>query len=139
MKSRLAGICIAAAVLVGCVAIPASSAGATNYRGVQKIANSLDKTYAQIKSELNSPTASTNTLDGLFLQYSNECILFAAYGSTNGSQVALDILNVAKIGNGWAWIGYITLNTNSSMSSWRAANVALSNAEAKFAKDVRAE
>jgi hypothetical protein len=134
MKIKITLAALAATTVLA--VIPMTSAGATNYKGIEKVAKTLDSIYAQVRKDLGN-RSSTDTINALFVKYSNECILLASYGSRNNSQVSLDILNVAKIGNAWAWTGYYTLNTpNVGMSLWKQANNRLNAAESKFAKDV---
>ena len=116
---------------------PLTQAGANNYRGITASAAALDTTYAQIRTDLGN-RSSTDALDALFITYSGECVLFATYGSRNGSRVQLDIFNIARIGDGWAWAGYLALNSNGAgMSLWTQANKALANAENQFSRDVK--
>ena len=116
---------------------PLMQAGAQNLKGVRAAAVALDTTYAQIRTDLGNGS-STDAISALFITYSGECVVFATYGSRYGSKVQLDILNIAKVGDGWAWAGYLALNSGGAgMSQWRQANKALTNAENQFSRDVR--
>ena len=115
---------------------PMAQAGANNLTGMSASATALDKTYTRIDTDLGNGS-STSTIGGLFINFSDECVWFATYGSRYGSQVQRDILNVARIGNGWAWSGYILISTNRGFNIFKKANIALSAALAKLDYDVK--
>ena len=133
-KVARAAACIGIMASIGLMPM---AAGASNFKGILNAATALDKTSAQIWTDLGNGS-SNDTISALFITYSGECVLFATYGARYGSKLQLDILNVAKIGNGWAWTGYFTLNTPGvGVAAWKQASKDLFNVENQFARDVR--
>jgi hypothetical protein len=124
-------VAILTTVLVG--VLPAN---ATSNR--TRLANSfgaLQADYNQIVAGLQSGNE-TKAETG-FIKFSRDCIPLATFETSFSQTINDDIFNVAQIGNGWAWVGYITLTTNSGVSSFQSQTTRLTKAMTKFANDLK--
>ena len=117
---------------------PLMQAGASGYGSLATTTVAMDATYKAIYKDLGSNSVPVTTDEALFRKYSAECVdlAYLSKGIKN-DQARNDFVNVAVIGNGWAWAGYVAISTGSNMTSWKSANVALATAFHKLSLDVR--
>jgi len=127
----ISSVVLLTSLLVG--VIPAS---ATSNR--TRLANSfkaLQSDYNQIVAGVQA--GNETKAEAGFIKFSRDCIPLATFETSFSQTINDDIFAVAQIGNGWAWIGYITLTTNSDASSFQTQTARLTKAMGKLAKDLR--
>ena len=103
-----------------------------------RLANSfsaLQSDYNQIVSGVQ--TGNETKAEAGFVKFSRDCIPLATFETSFSKTINEDIFAVAQIGNGWAWVGYITLTTNSDASAFQTQTARLTKAMNKFAKDLK--
>jgi len=94
----------------------------------------LEKDYNQIEAAIRANN-STNAEPGL-IAFSRDCIPLATFETSFNATISADIYSVAELGNAWAWIGYITVDSNSAVGPFKTETTRLTNALDKFTRDL---
>jgi len=96
--------------------------------------SALENDYSHIKAAVNANN--TNNAKSGFITFSRDCIPLATFETSFNATISADIFSIARLGNAWAWIGYITLTTNSSAATFGTESSRLAAAIAKFDRDL---
>ncbi len=131
--------CGASLILVGTMTgtliVNTSSAGAASNRThLLNAWTALENDYKQIVAAIKANN--TTNAEAGFIAYSRDCIPLATFETSFNSTISSDIFSIARLGNAWAWIGYITLVSNSGAGTFRTETTRLVNAITKFNSDL---
>jgi hypothetical protein len=113
--------------------LPASAT--SNRVQLAKSWDALIGDYNQIISGLQS--GNETKAEAGFIKFSRDCIPLATFETSFSYTINQDIFAVAQLGNAWAWVGYITLTTNSGVSAFQTQTNRLKVAMEKFARDLK--
>jgi len=134
LTMRSAGIVMAATMVVISV-LDCGPAGATSNRTqLVKAWTALQGDFNQVQAGLNTNNATK--AETAFYDFSRDCIPLATFETSFSTTINADIFSVAQLGNAWAWMGYITLSTNSSVGPFKTETSRLTTALTKFTHDL---
>lgn len=122
-------------MVISTLLFTAGSAGATSNKShLQAAWSALEHDYKNIlaATRANNATAAESG----FIAYSRDCIPLATFETSFSKAINADIFSIARLGNAWAWVGYITLTTNSSANTFRTETSRLTAAITKFTHDL---
>lgn len=131
--------CTATLFIAGTIVFPlamdSGPASASSNRTHLLIAwKALENDYNHIEAAINA-NSTTNAESG-FIDYSRDCIPLATFETSFSPTINADIFSIAQLGNAWAWIGYITIDSNSGVSTFKTETVKLTAAIDKFNRDL---
>jgi hypothetical protein len=124
----------AAVMCLSLVMIAGPSGAASNKTQLSKAWSALLSDYNNIVSAVtanNSTKAETN-----FAYFSRDCVALATFETSFNSTINSDIYNIAVHGNAWAWIGYITLTSNSGTGTFQSETTTLTADIKRFSQDL---
>ena len=137
MESLKKSFASTSVVVVMCLSLVVNSgpAGASsNKTQLSNAWSALLKDYNNIVSAL---TASDSTKAEMnFAYFSMDCVSLATFETSFNSTINSDIYNIAVHGNAWAWIGYITLTSNSGTATFQSETTKLTSDIKKFSRDL---
>ncbi len=107
---------------------------ASNKEHLLKAWVALENDYKHIAVSLQ--TDNKSEAESGFIAYSRDCIPLATFETSFNATISSDIFSIAKLGNAWAWIGYITLDSNSSVTAFKTETGRLVSAIDKFNRDL---
>lgn len=96
----------------------------------------LQTDFEKVRSAVSSNNV--QAAESGFAAYSRDCVYLATFETSFSSTINSDIFTIAVTGNAWAWIGFITVSTNSSPSNFTTESTRLAGAINKFNKVLRA-
>lgn len=115
--------------------VPGAQAGASGNR------SRLASTFKSLQSDWNTVIAGLKANDETkaetgFVSFSRDSVTLATFETSFSTTINADIYTVAIYGNAWAWVGYITLTTSSSVTAFQSQTKRLNSAMDKFASDL---
>lgn len=111
-----------------------SASAASNRTHLLNAWNALENDYKHIVAAIKANN--TTNAEAGFVAYSRDCIPLATFETSFNSTISADIFSIARLGNAWAWIGYITLESNGSTGMFKTETTRLVNAITRFNSDL---